>query len=126
MNTGDIIIAAVVFWFVQSWKRRPETEGNMSSDKRLLYFYKFFRQHGTDREQGEEVRKELIRRGIDAPPDFSGTSGNNDAEVMARLERLLESTPYVHRDLSTAVDERAKPYTPNGRAWIRAADPDDS
>jgi hypothetical protein len=68
------------------------TTADRDAQLRRKYFFA-----GVDRALAMDIKQELARRGVTDFPDF-GENGWTDAEVMAKLQLLLEQTEYIPRN----------------------------
>ena len=117
----EAAILGLVFYGVYklgTWTQ-PATQPEEETGVRLQQKLHFYRQHGVDKEQFEDVVEELVRRGATGIPFFDGHTP--DPEIAARLSLMLENTPYVPRELNEPGEDRliSKSTFP---IWLRPKD----
>lgn len=120
----DIGVGIFIFIMVLTWDKdkKNATEDNKTS-ARFFSWKQQSRTLGVDRKRAEEIRNELMRRGVEKPPVMPEDNASA-ATVFAELMVMLENTPYTPRDtIKVGLDKSVNALHPP--IWPRAPDPDD-
>lgn len=121
MEGKDLIIYAFIFFLVFNFNSMEEM---VTQDPMMEKWRKFYRERGVDRIQAEDIREELIRRGVPDPPNFTMT-GENATDVMAELQTLLQKVPYVKTEMDKTFTDKTPSFSSRMTPWPRRPETDD-
>jgi hypothetical protein len=125
-ETGaDVVLVIATFVLVFNWgtvKKAKNVAAVTSGVATKESFVKFFREHGVDTTRYEEMRAELMRRGVPMPPEFCANV--EPAEVMGELAYMIESVPYVRTTMQDPQPDFTT-YSSKMEMWPRATETDD-
>lgn len=85
-------------------------------------FIKFYREHGVDVTRYDEMRAELVRRGVPIPPEFSPNV--EPATVMGELAYMVETVPYIRTTMQDPQPDFTV-YSSKMEMWPRSVESDD-
>ncbi len=124
MDAGDILAFLLIFLLVFNYNTVEEI---VTEDPNMQTWRKFYRVHGVDRIYAEQMREELIRRGVPDPPNFTLYGGREDPiEVMAKLQTLMQEVPYVKMELDNAFTDKTPSYSSAMVPYPQFPEPDDA
>lgn len=121
MFLSDVVIIGIIFYavYMLDTQNQAKTEPKPKLSIRLQQKLHQYRQNGVNKIQMEDIQLELLRRGVSSVPMFDGSKP--DPEVAAELDVLLETTPYVPRDLQEPGEDRAVSKS-TFSLWLRPED----
>lgn len=112
LSTSEVLFIAVIF-FATYWLTDPKKKGQQQADRRERGLAMEMQLHqlrvsGVNMDKIFEMAAELIRRGVpmEKIPTMNGSDMNSLYELQARLQLMIEETPYVHRELQEPGEDR--------------------
>jgi hypothetical protein len=91
MDFVDILVTAAVILLVFGWSNVSRAISPSDFERKKQNYFTFYRREGIDLARGEDIRRELYRRGMQDVPGFHGD--DSDYMTLATLEALLDTTP---------------------------------
>ena len=123
MEFLDIIIFSAVVLVIFGWKSTKETIVPTYFTERKNAHLKYYRTYGLDVLRGEDIIKELKRRGVKNVPEF--TAGCDRYDVLATLEALLDTTGYVGEGITAQPEDVGLVNTKREEIWQEFPSKDD-